>query len=416
MAMETVVHTDAQAVANGRVRELPPDGDPYMTREARAARAEWRRAHLAEWHRELKGLIYYDPDYAYSPAHEYSHELWTTDPDRHGDGVQFFEFDEDGVLEATDDRRTLLEAAMLALLRLIFGHRVESQARLLFGEPVATELELFTPSGRPSSLVKPDLLLFPEHRTLPPGQRYRETEDRFVDMRDGEPPPQLAVEILSKSSGHRDLVEKYELYAKLGVEEYWICDVGGMRQRGSPAGLLVYRLSDLGFYGPVTVTPDSEPPVPAFVDTPVWSEVCGTRVCLQADAYEPRFRWWDSVQDRWRDADTEVRDERDRRDKEVRDEALTEGEAIGEARGREQGLAEGEAIGEARMAMGVMKDLLGATLAPVNLDRIEEHWRTKGPPADLMGFVRAVQQAPGEWRDLLGIPDDDRTRPPDDSW
>ena len=101
-------------------------------------------------------------------------------------------------------------------------------------------------------------------------------------------------------------------------------------------------------------------------------------------------------------------DERDRRDKEVRDEVLTEGEA----RGREQGLAEGEV----RMAMGVMKDLLGATLAPANLDRIEEHWRTEGPPANLMEFVRAVQQAPGEWRDLLGIPDDDRTRPPDDSW
>ena len=189
MTIETVVHTDAQAVANGRVQELPHDGDPDMTREARAARAEWRRAHLAEWHRELKDLSYYDPDYAYNPAHEYSRELWTTDPDRHGDGVQFFEFDEDGVVEDTDHRRTLLEAAMLALLRLIFGHRVESQARLLFGEPVATELELFTPSGQPSSLVKPDLLLFPEHRTLPPGQRYRETEDRFVDMRDGEPPP-----------------------------------------------------------------------------------------------------------------------------------------------------------------------------------------------------------------------------------
>ena len=388
------------------MRELPHDGDPDMTREARAARAEWRRAHLAEWHRELKDLIYYDPDYAYNPAHEYSRELWTTDPDRHGDGVQFFEFDEDGVVEDTDHRRTLLEAAMLALLRLIFGHRVESQTRLLFGEPVATELELFTPSGQPSSLVKPDLLLFPEHRTLPPGQRYRETEDRFVDMRDGEPPPQLAVEILSKSSGHRDLVEKYELYAKLGVEEYWICDVGGMRQRSSPAGLLVYRLSDLGFYVPITS--DSEPPVPAFVDTPVWSEVCGTRVRLQADAYEPRFRWWDAIQNRWRDADTEVRDERNRRDKEVRDEALTESEA----RGREQGLAEGEV----RVAMGVMKDLLGATLAPANLDRIEEHWRTEGTPANLMEFVRAVQQAPGEWRDLLGIPDDDRTRPPDDSW
>ena len=37
-------------------------------------------------------------------------------------------------------------------------------------------------------------------------------------------PPDLIVEILSKSSGKRDLKDKFLLYEKSGVKEYWIAD------------------------------------------------------------------------------------------------------------------------------------------------------------------------------------------------
>ena len=37
-------------------------------------------------------------------------------------------------------------------------------------------------------------------------------------------PPDLIVEILSKSSGKRDLKDKFLLYEKSGVNEYWIAD------------------------------------------------------------------------------------------------------------------------------------------------------------------------------------------------
>ena len=36
--------------------------------------------------------------------------------------------------------------------------------------------------------------------------------------------PDLVIEILSPSTGYYDLIEKKELYAKHGVQEYWIVD------------------------------------------------------------------------------------------------------------------------------------------------------------------------------------------------
>jgi Uma2 family endonuclease len=37
-------------------------------------------------------------------------------------------------------------------------------------------------------------------------------------------PPDLVVEILSPSSGSRDLIQKRRIYARSGVEEYWLVD------------------------------------------------------------------------------------------------------------------------------------------------------------------------------------------------
>ena len=38
--------------------------------------------------------------------------------------------------------------------------------------------------------------------------------------------PDLIVEILSPSTGKKDLNEKFQLYEKSGVKEYWIVDPG----------------------------------------------------------------------------------------------------------------------------------------------------------------------------------------------
>ena len=76
-----------QAVPNGRGEERHPDADPYMTSAARAARTAWRLTHLAEWHRGLESLFYFELEYAYDVVHEYEDE-WATDPDHFGNGIK----------------------------------------------------------------------------------------------------------------------------------------------------------------------------------------------------------------------------------------------------------------------------------------------------------------------------------------
>ena len=297
-----------QAVPNGYVEELHPDADPHMTRAAREARTAWRLEHLAEWHRGLETLFYFDPEYAYDVVHEYEDE-WTTDPDHSGDGVKFYEFNEGGVLEPTDDRRTLLEGVLLILLRTVLGNRAESQGRLYFAGDLAERLKLLTRGGNPGSYVKPDLMVFPPAYALPAGVR-RERRDCALRTHEGEPPPELVVEVLSVSSVARDYGVKARLYEALGVAEYWVCDVGGMRRPGSPVELSVFRPGADGRYAPV---PPSRLPVGAGDrwEVPVYGGgALGRPFRLRPGAYEPRFQWWDGAQGRWRDPESDAAHER----------------------------------------------------------------------------------------------------------
>ena len=413
--METAVREleRTQAASNGRVRELPRDADPSMTREARAERAAWRRAHPEVWRAGLESLVYFDPDYGHDPGHEYEDD-WTTDPDHAGDGIEFAEYNEDGVLEPIDDRRMMLEGIMLPLLRKLRGNRAESQGRLYFPGSVAARLKLRTRRGNRSSYVKPDLMVFPPAFELP-ADAHRERPDCALRMHEGAPPPELVVEILSVSSVARDYGVKMRMYALLGVAEYWICDVGGIRAAGSPVELQVFRLTDAGDYAPVAAdwgTAAGElPEAPAF-----WSAECGAHVRLIPGAYAPRFQWWDAVQGRWRDTETDAQDERER----IRQESRQEGEVIGEARGvvigekrgREEGLVEGRQEGEAKVAIAALDSLL-TSLASDHREQIAERWRADGPPEDVMDRILAARQMPDAWRALLlpaepdkgGIPD-----------
>ncbi len=394
--MDTAVIREwTQAACQGRLRPLPPDADPVMTREARAARTAWRLQNLDEWLRGLETLVYYDPEYAYDVVHEYEDD-WTTDPDHAGDGIHFYEFDEDGVLEPTDDRRTLLEGAMLITLRKLLGNRAESQGRLYFGGEVAAWLKLLTRGGNQSSYVKPDLMVFPSAYALS-ADAHRDRRDCSLRLHEGAPPPELVVEILSVSSVVRDYGVKAQLYAALGVAEYWVCDVGGIRGPDSPVELSVFRLDVDRLYAavPATGQPNGSG---APSDSPAyWSDVCSAPVRLHPGAYEPRFQWWDARQGRWRDTVTDAQDERDRIQRESRAEGLAEGLA--------EGRAEGVTMGEAKMAIAALNALLSNHLHSGYRDQIAVHWREAGPPSDVMDRILQVQQEPNEWRSLLEIPD-----------
>ena len=368
-----------QAAPNGRAEELHPDADPYMTRAAREARTAWRLEHLAEWHRGLETLFYFDPEYAYDVVHEYEDE-WTTDPDHSGDGIKFYEFDEGGVLEPTDDRRTLLEGVLLILLRTVLGNRAESQGRLYFAGAIAERLDLLTRGGNLGSYVKPDLMVFPQAYELPPGV-HRDRRDCALRTHEGAPPPELVVEVLSVSSVARDYGVKARLYAALGVAEYWVCDVGGMRRPNSPVELSVFRLGADGRYASV---PPSRPPVGA-----------GDRWAVQGRWRDPES---DAAHERQVERERHARERQADRDRHARELQATRVES------RAEGRAEGRAKERMEMAMTALH-FLSEHLQDRDRDRIAAHWRQAGPPPDVMDRLLQVRQAPAKWRSLLRIPD-----------
>ena len=142
-----------------------------------------------------------------------------------------------------------------------------------------------------------------------------------------------------------------------------------------------FRLAD-GMYR--RIDPDPAMSEPDGGADAYWSEVFGTHIRMQPDRWRPRFQWYDPVQGRWRDRETDTQDR-------IR------------AEGREAG--RGEERVEA--AIDVKREFLASELAPAHLDRIEAVWRKDGPPMDAFRRIRAVQRPSLEWRSLLQIPDDD---------
>ena len=289
----------------GHGRDLPPGADLYMTREARAERTVWRRAHLAEWQAGIERLDHYDPGHAYDIAHEYELD-WTTDPDYGAEGVHLVEFDEDGVYYPPDERAHTIEHYMCDTARDRVGHRVASQGIYRFVEEVAVELKRYTAQDQPANSVKPDLIVMPSEDDLDPS---RIPEDR--QPRPDDPVPELILEILSESTAARDLDGKLRLYEMLGVHEYMVYDLGGKRGAHSPRELILYRL-EAGAYHRVPIEPDlSEPETPAYR-----SEVFDAPIRMLPDPREndvdmqnrperrrpaPVFQWYDTHQGRWRD-------------------------------------------------------------------------------------------------------------------
>ncbi|MCY3659138.1 MAG: hypothetical protein OXG36_08965 [Caldilineaceae bacterium] len=91
-----------------------------------------------------------------------------------------------------------------------------------------------------------------------------------------------------------------------------------------------------------------------------------------------RLQWWDPAQSLWRDRETDQERERTELERE-----------------------------RMELAIDLLRAYLGAKLEPANLERIEAAWHRDGPPPNVMDRIRKVQQAPNEWRSLLGGPDHD---------
>ena len=371
--MQTAVGEATRAVPNGHPEErplevwnwrVPPwrgDTDAATARAARTRRTAWRLDHPAAWRAGLEQLDHFEPEYNYDVVHEYEDE-WTTDPDYGGDGIHLREYDEDGFVSPEHRRHMPFLMAMLDVLVDMLGNRVEHEVEMHFSARIGKMLGLLTGKDEGKSQVKPDLMVLPRALELPTG-RERSKEGRTIRLDAGHPVPELVVEIVSPTSEHRDLEDKLELYAVLGITEYLACDPGtppdpDADDPGSPAELLLFQLQPNGTYRQADDV------------SACYSNVCGTHVRLwQPDVQEmPRFQWRDTRLGRWRDRETD----------------------------REREQAE-----RMEMALGLLHAYLGAELDPADLDRIEAAWRGDGLPDNVMDRILAVRKTPSEWRVLL---------------
>ena len=99
-------------------------------------------------------------------------------------------------------------------------------------------------------------------------------------------PPDLVLEVASRTTARRDYIGKRETYADLEVPEYWRFDYTGGNYHDAP---LACDLLVDGSYQPMALT--TEP------DGVVWgySEVLGLSVCW----VQGRLRFWDRQQQRY---------------------------------------------------------------------------------------------------------------------
>ncbi len=109
--------------------------------------------------------------------------------------------------------------------------------------------------------------------------------------------PDFVLEIGSHSTARADLGSKREIYAELGVGEYWRYDATGGKFYGEP--LVGERLVD-GGYGRVELRHES--------DGRIWSH----SEALNLDLWwvDGELRFWDPVADRWLLSQEEERDGR----------------------------------------------------------------------------------------------------------
>ena len=98
--------------------------------------------------------------------------------------------------------------------------------------------------------------------------------------------PDFVLEVASRSTRARDRMEKRDIYARMGVTEYWRFDPHGGRYTPALAG---ERLVD-GAYRPITVVRDAGGILRGY------SELLGLDLCVPEDM---ELRLYDPVADEW---------------------------------------------------------------------------------------------------------------------
>ena len=116
-----------------------------------------------------------------------------------------------------------------ATLIIEIGSFLKKKDCKVFSAPFDVRLPITNKNGEPNTVVQPDLCVI--------------CDSAKIVKKGCDGAPELVVEIISESTVQRDLHEKYELYEKSGVKEYWIV-------HPNDKTLSVFLLDDNGKYVP----------------------------------------------------------------------------------------------------------------------------------------------------------------------
>ncbi len=114
---------------------------------------------------------------------------------------------------------------------------------------VSGDILMYYVHGDPRKVVSPDVLV-----SFGIGQKHRQTYRVWEEGK----PPDFVMELASETTYERDLGEKKQLYASLGVTDYFLCDIEGLYL---PTPLMGWTL-DGGSYHAAQQTTDGG--VPSF--------------------------------------------------------------------------------------------------------------------------------------------------------
>lgn len=136
-------------------------------------------------------------------------------------------------------------------LHVIIGSYLRNKACKVFSAPFDVRLPLppdQQASDKIDTIVQPDLCVICDLAKL--------------DAKGCQGAPDWIIEILSESTAHKDLTDKFDLYQRAGVREYWVV-------HPSEGTVLPYLLTDEGAYElirPNPFTVGEEVPVGIFPD------------------------------------------------------------------------------------------------------------------------------------------------------
>ena len=244
----------------GTVTPLPPSTAPNGGKASGA------------WWDHIKALDHYDPAYPYDPRHVYGPD-WTDDDAYGKDGVTFM---------AGPSHQTSVHGCHDEAQRLLGLDRVFQERCLKLPDLGVPETNRYAKSGQ----IIPDVFI---------QEKPRPGEDEHEVAYDPDNPILFVLEVLSRSTFHRDLEPKVEIYRAMGIREYWRYDPKRWYRQADEPRLWGLRLSADGAYEAIEPARHED-------GQPVYrSDTLGEFRMLDEGGNVHTFQTWDAPRGVWLD-------------------------------------------------------------------------------------------------------------------